>query len=45
MDNFFFHLKVVYHQFSLRIISKLFWRGTTTRIINDYRMFDSANGK
>ena len=27
---FFFFLEVVYNRFSLRIISKLFWRGTIT---------------
>ena len=31
----FFYLEVVYNQLSLKIISKLFWRGTITWIIND----------
>ena len=40
--DIFFYLEVVYNQFSLKIISKLFWRGTITWIINNYRMFDSS---
>ena len=44
MENFFFlfYLAEFYDQFSLRIISKLLWRDTITRIINDYRTFDSS---
>ena len=30
VEDFFFYLKVVYNQFSLRIISKLFWLGAIT---------------
>lgn len=40
-QHFFVYLEVVYNQFLLRIISKLFC-GTRTWIINDYRMFDSS---
>ena len=29
-DFFLLYLEVVYDQFSLKIISKLFWRGTMT---------------
>ena len=37
-----FYLEVVYNEFSLTIISNLFWRGSITWITNDYRMFDSS---
>ena len=40
---FSFYLEEFYNQFSLRIISKLFWRGTITWIISVYRMFDSTS--
>ena len=36
-----FYFGEFFNLFSLRIISKLFWRGTITWIISVYRMFDS----
>ena len=39
---FFFHLDEFYNQFSLRIMSKFFWRGTMSRLMIVYRVFDSS---
>ena len=34
MWNLYFYLQEFYDQFSLRIFSKLFWRGSMSRLIN-----------
>ena len=35
----YFYLDVFYNQFSLRIISKFFWRGTVSYLMSVHRVF------
>ena len=42
MYYFFFYLHEFYNQFSLKIKSKFFSRGTMSCLINVYRVFDSS---